>query len=70
MRRLNVKHSKKRRQLINGDVVIRSKRQTTAWAKPYNDPNIINTITGLGGNFEYSPIFMECAADTWVELTG
>lgn len=70
MRRLNVKHSKKRRQLINGNVVIRSKRQTTTWAKPYNDPNIINAITGLGGNFEYSPIFMKCATDTWVELTG
>ena len=41
-----------------------------AWAKPYNDPNIINVPTGLGRGFKYSPIFKKCIADTMVELTG
>lgn len=41
-----------------------------AWAKPYNDPNIIDVFTGLGKGFRYSPIFKNCIADTMVELTG
>lgn len=41
-----------------------------AWAKPYNDPNIEDVYTGLGGNFKYSPIFKNSIADTMVALTG
>lgn len=41
-----------------------------AWAKPYTDPNIDNVITGLNGNFRYSPIFRNAMADTFIELTG
>ena len=40
------------------------------WAKPYNDPNIDDVSTGLGGNFKYSPIFKGAIADTMVALTG
>lgn len=41
-----------------------------AWARPYNDPNIIDVFTGLDRGFKYSPIFRNCVADTMVELTG
>lgn len=41
-----------------------------AWTKPYNDPNIDNVVTGLSGNFRYSPIFRNAIADTFIELSG
>lgn len=43
------------------------------WAKPYNVPQIIETIdTGLPKQFKYSPLFKQPAvkADVDIELTG
>ena len=36
----------------------------------YLNTNIDNVVTGLGGNFRYSPIFKNAVADTFIELTG
>jgi len=41
-----------------------------AWTKPYNDPEIEDVFTGLGKQFNYSPIFKKPIVDTMVELTG
>jgi hypothetical protein len=41
-----------------------------AWAKPYDDKFFKNVQTRLGKQFEFSPIFKNPIADTWVELTG
>lgn len=51
-------------------IVMKVDRDIYAWAKPYNNPNIINVSTGLSGKFAYSPIFKKCIADTMVILTG
>ncbi len=54
----------------NRRIMVKATAEMYAWAKPYTDSNINNVVTGLGGNFRYSPIFKNTVADTFIELTG
>lgn len=54
----------------NRRIMVKATVEMYAWAKPYTDSNIDNVVTGLGGNFRYSPIFKNTVADTFIELTG
>lgn len=70
MRKSKTKRKKSRHLYTRKNTMIEINREIYSWAKPYDDPNIINVSTGLGRGFEYSPIFIKCIADTMVELTG